>query len=92
MTIEPKYVDANPFSLGKAPEQDKGIKSKTSEDKDKDKEDNENDGKWGCIDQDGKLVIDYKFDYMNSFGYNGTAVVKKGEMWSLITLYEYKGE
>lgn len=94
VTIEPKYVDANPFSLGKAPVQDKGTNSKTAEnkDKDKDKEDNENDGKWGCIDQDGKLVIDYKFDYMNSFGYNGTAVVKKGEMWSLITLYEYKGE
>ena len=42
------------------------------------------DGKWGYIDQTGKMVIDYKFDDASNFASNGLAAVKKGDVWGYI--------
>jgi len=43
-------------------------------------------GKWGVIDRDEKVVIPFKYDYMNSFGntYKGLAWVKMNEKEGLI--------
>ena len=38
-----------------------------------------NDGKWGYIDDKGKLIIDYQYDYAGSFNDGLAAVVKDGK-------------
>jgi hypothetical protein len=45
---------------------------------------NEN-GKWGFIDKEGKLIINYQFDETDDIGFSdGLATVKLGEKWGLI--------
>lgn len=41
------------------------------------------DGKWGFVDEKGKIVIEPKFDDAKSFS-SGLAGVKNGDMWSFI--------
>ncbi|MBQ8604759.1 MAG: WG repeat-containing protein [Oscillospiraceae bacterium] len=43
-------------------------------------------GKWGFVNEDGELVIDYKFSDAKSFSC-GLAAVKTGAGWSYINLY-----
>lgn len=42
------------------------------------------DGKFGFIDQTGKVVVDYKYDYTYGFGENGLAMVSSYGKWGLI--------
>ncbi|BDZ84767.1 hypothetical protein Lac2_29010 [Claveliimonas bilis] len=41
------------------------------------------DGKWGFVNEDGELVIDYTYDDAQSF-HNGYAAVKQNELWGYI--------
>ena len=41
------------------------------------------DGKWGFIDADGKVVVDYQYEMAQSFA-NGMAAVMVGEKWGYI--------
>ncbi len=43
-------------------------------------------GKWGFINTDGEVVINYKFDDALSFSYN-LAAVKVGDLWGYINVY-----
>jgi hypothetical protein len=63
---------SNVFYDAKAPESENGYIAVTNEK-----------GKWGFIDLDGNLVIDYKYDVAKSFS-NGLAAVCMGERWQYI--------
>lgn len=41
-------------------------------------------GKYGCLDSLGQLVIPYQYDYAENFS-NGIAMVYKGEAWGVIS-------
>lgn len=42
-----------------------------------------NNGKWGYVDEDGSMMIEYSYDDAQSFS-NGYAAVRKGEFWGYI--------
>lgn len=44
---------------------------------------------WGYINTDNKMVIEKKYTEAKAFNNRGTAAVKQGEQWNMITLYEY---
>ena len=46
------------------------------------------DGKWGFIDADGKVVVDYQYEMAQSFA-NGMAAVMVGEKWGYIDAEDF---
>ena len=41
-------------------------------------------GKWGYVDDNGNLIIDYKYDFIGDFSENGLALVKKGKNFGMV--------
>ena len=41
-------------------------------------------GKWGFEDKEGKLIVEYQYDYVTEFNKFGFASIKQGEKWGCI--------
>ena len=42
------------------------------------------DGKWGYVDSNGKIVVDFRYDYANEINRNGFGAIKKDDKWGCI--------